>query len=269
MVQFTAFKIHYRERAFPVIEGGHYRVPDAFPVISGRFETVDDKLDEMRLVSVKLCDFRKFADFAVDTDLGVPALAELVEEFLVVSFPSFDQRSQEIAFLSVVVLHDEIYDLLVGIADHFLACGRGVCPRCLGIQEPQEVVDFSDGSDSGARIVPCGFLFDGYYRAEPGYAFYLRFLENAHELFGVCGESIHISPLPFCVNGVECQGRFSAAAQSCDHHEAVAGDGKRHSFQVVRPGSAYFYIFCIVVVHIIAFVIPVLPADLSFALRMT
>ena len=48
---------------------------------------------------------------------------------------------------------------------------------------------------------------------------------NAHEMLGVSGQCVHISPLAFSINGVEGQGGFSASAQTGDNDKLAARDG--------------------------------------------
>ena len=126
VVQAGCLRIHDGEGAFSVVECRHYRVPDAFLVVSCRLETVDDQFDEMGLVPVQLGDFRKVFQFSVNADLCVAAPAELVEQFFVMTFTAFDQRGQEVTFPSPVIFYDEVYYLLVGVTDHLPAGGRGV-----------------------------------------------------------------------------------------------------------------------------------------------
>ena len=128
MVHIPRLLVHHREGTFPVVERGHHGVPYALLVIACRLEPVYDKLYEVGFVSVKLGDPREVTDFTVNAHLGVSSPAQLLEELLVMSFAAFDQRGQQVAFASLVVLYDELHDLLVSVADHLLPGRGGVCP---------------------------------------------------------------------------------------------------------------------------------------------
>ena len=87
----------------------------------------------MWLVAVQGVNFVQFAEFAVNTHLGISAFAHLLDQILVVSFASTHDRSEKVAFASSVILHYQGYDLLVRVTHHFLACLGRVCCGGAGI----------------------------------------------------------------------------------------------------------------------------------------
>ena len=187
VLEFSGFHVHDGEGTLAEVQGSADGVLDSLLIPCGGLELVHYELYEMRLVPVKGGDLGKVADFGVYPCLCVSALAELFEELLVVSLAPFHERRKQEAFPFPVVLHDQGYYLLVGVPDHRLSCGRGVCSRCLGIQEPQEIIYFGDGAYSGSRVVAGSLLLDGDDGAESRDALHIRLLKNAHELLCVCG----------------------------------------------------------------------------------
>ena len=243
MAQFAALLIQDGKRAFSEIECRHDRTLDPLLILCRRLQTVDHKLDEMRLVAVQGCDFVQFAEFSVYADLRVAPFPHLFEQFLVMSLASLHQRRQQVAFTVLVVFNDQIHYLLVGVSDHGLACLRGVGCGCACIKQSQEIVYFGDGADCRTGIVSRGLLFYCDDRAQTGDGLHLRLLEDAHEMLCICRKGIHIPSLSFRIYGVERQGRLSAAAKSCHHDKLPAGDRQCRSLQVVGLRPYYFYIF--------------------------
>ena len=74
ILHFPVFGVHDGEFAFPLCEGGHYRVPYAFFIFVFRLQLVDDQFDEVRFVPVQRAHFFEKPDF--------PVYAHLVESFL-------------------------------------------------------------------------------------------------------------------------------------------------------------------------------------------
>ena len=199
----------------------------------------------MRSVAVDHSHVRQVFHLPVHSHLGISSAAQLLEQLFVMAFAAPYEGGKEIAFLPVIVFHDKGHYLLVSIPDHFLACGRGVCAGCLRIQQPEEIVYLCDGPYSGARIVPCGLLLYCDDGTQSCYAFYFRFFQYPHKLLCVCRQRVHIASLPFGIYRVERKGGLAASAQSCDHDKFVPRYRKRHILEIVRPGSAYFDVFCL------------------------
>ena len=152
------------------------------------------------------------------------------------------QRSEQQAFAALVVRHYQIHYLLVGVAHHLLAAYGRVCGGGAGVEETQEVGDFSNGSDGGPGVVAGGFLFYGDDGAEALYAFYLGLVEDPHKVLGVGREGVQIAALAFGVDGVECQGALAAAADARNYRKRAARDIHVHVLQVMGIGATYLYI---------------------------
>ena len=78
----------------------------------------------MALVAVQSLDLVQRQDIPVHPDIGVAALAQLVEQFAVMSLSAHDQRSEQIALLPLIFIHYQVHDLRVGVADHLLPRDR-------------------------------------------------------------------------------------------------------------------------------------------------
>ena len=161
------------------------------------------------------------------------------------TFASTHDRSEKVAFASTVIIHYQRHDLFVRVSHHFLACLRRVGCGCAGIEQTQEVIDFSNGSHGRTRVVSGGLLLDCDDRAETADGFHLGLLKDAHEVLGVGGKSVHIASLALCVDGVECQRGLAASAQACDYHELVAWYGQTRAFEVVRLRAGDFYVLLV------------------------
>ena len=142
----------------------------------------------------------------------------------------------------MVILNDKRHDLLVCIAYHRLAGFWRVCGRGARIQQTQKIIDFGYRAYGRARIVACGLLLDGYYRAKACDGFNFRLFQNAHEMLRICGKRIHVSALAFCIYGVKGKRRLSASAESGHYYKAVSGNRQVDPFQIMGFGPFDFYI---------------------------
>ena len=107
-----------------------------------------------------------------------------------------------------------------------------------GVEHPQVIVNFGDGTYGGARAARGGLLLNGDGRRESLDGIHVGPLHLIEKLAGVGGKRFHIAALALGIDGVECQRRFSRAAQSGDHRKAVTGDFDRDVLQVVLAGAA-------------------------------
>ena len=103
----------------------------------------------------------------------------------------------------------------------------------LAEEDAQEVVDFSDGADRGARVAARGLLFQ---RDGGGKSFDLvdvRLVHLREELAGVGGKGFHIPALAFRIDDVERECGFARSRRAADDHKFVAGDVEREVLEVV------------------------------------
>ena len=249
MAQGVRTALQHSDGSLSKVQGGHDRIPDPLGVTFGRFEFIDQQFDEMALVAVQCIYLIQGLDFSVHPYLRIATSPELVEQLAVVSLAAPYERSQEIALLPLVALHDQVHNLLVGIADHLLAGSRGISPGSPCVEQAEEIEYLRDGSDCRAGIVACGLLLYRNDGAEAVDAFHLRLLEDSHEVPGIGGQGVHIAPLAFGIDGIEGKGRLPAAAESGHHDELIAGDVHVHTFKIVGLGPTYLYIFLAFTAH--------------------
>ena len=134
--------------------------------------------------------------------------------------------------------------MVFGIFYHFLArdVRIGLTGACE--EQTQKVVNFGSGAHGGTWIFIGGFLLDGDYRAKSRDFIHIGTFHFSKEAAGVGRESFYVTPLSFGKDGVEREGRFSAAAQSGNYRERIAGNGYIYILEVVYACAVHFYIFC-------------------------
>ena len=99
------------------------------------------------------------------------------------------------------------------------------------------------GAHGGAGIRGGGLLLDGDGGREAADLVVARLVHLADKLARVRGERLHVAPLAFRIDGVESQGRFSAAADTCDYHEFISWDANINIFQVMLACAINLNIF--------------------------
>ena len=118
------------------------------------------------------------------------------------------------------------------LLDQF-ARGRGVGLADAGVEEFQVFVDLGAGAHGGARVVRVHLLFDGDGGREACDALHIGLIESAHELPCIGTQALHITTLPFGIQGVERQGRLTRSRQAGDDHQLVLRNLQTDAFQVV------------------------------------
>ena len=205
MLKFPGFQVHHRHGALSAPQRNGHRILHTLVVPRHWLQPIYHQFNEMRLVSVQCRDGREVMQFTVNAHLCETTFTQLVEEFPVMSLPAPDQRRQKVAFPAIVIVHYQTDNLLVRIAHHFFPRHRRVRPGRPGIKQTQEVENLGDSPHRGTRIVSGGLLLNRDNRAKAVDFIDFRLFQNAHEMLGVCGQSIHITPLAFGINRVESQ----------------------------------------------------------------
>ncbi len=73
---------------------------------------------------------------------------------------------------------------------------------------------------------------------------HIRSLQITQEISGISRKCFDITALSLGKNRIESQRRLSAAAQSCNHRQFIAGDCYIYIFQIVHPCAVHIYLFC-------------------------
>ena len=149
--------------------------------------------------------------------------------------------------MSFVITEDEVHNLVFGVFHHFFACLKRIGLAGTGIEQTQEVVDFGDGTHGGTWVFVRGFLLNANNGAQPRNFIHVGAFQVVQKVAGIGRECFDVAPLTLCIERVEGQRRFAAAAQSRHNRQAVAGNGYVHVFQVMNAGAQYFYLWFILV----------------------
>ncbi len=155
------------------------------------------------------------------------------------AFTATDEGGENGDLFVLVFFVDIIDDLFLAELDHFLTGIVRMGFADTGVEEAEEVIDLRHGSDRTAGVLVRRLLFDGNNGAKAGDLVHVRSFHIADELPGVGAEAFHIASLPFGVDGVESQRRFTAAADTGDHDQLIFGDADVDVLQIVHPCSGY------------------------------
>ena len=132
-----------------------------FLVLSRHFESVHDKFDRVVLVSVELHAEGNLAQFPVDSHVQVTFLSQVLKEVFVVTFSVLDHGRQEVDFVPVIAVQNQLQNLVDGVLDHGLARNVTVGIGGAGIKQSQIVVNLGGRSNGRARVLVGGLLAYG------------------------------------------------------------------------------------------------------------
>ena len=153
--------VEQQDESIALLHGHAEALLEAWPVVDADHELVDDHLNAVHLVSIQLHAAADLHQLAVDAHVEVALLAHLLEEFLVVPLAVANEWRQQIHLPAVILLHDQLQNLLLGVLDHLLAAEVGVGLASAGVEQAEEVVDLRRGADGGAWVAVRRLLLDG------------------------------------------------------------------------------------------------------------
>ena len=224
-----------------MLEGLSHALFQALLVLALYAELVDDHFDVVIFVAVEAHTVFHGSEFAIDAHIEESLFANALKEFLVVAFALFDQGRKEIDLAVGIVGQDTLEDLLLGVLHHFLPADVGVGIARTGIKQAEEVVDFGDGADRGARIFIGGLLLNADDGRKSGDFINVGAFEIVEEVARIGRKGFDVAALSFGIKGVESQRRLSTAAQTSDHRHGVAREGDIDVLQVVNARTEDFY----------------------------
>ena len=201
----VGLRIEDGDRALSHVQGHHHGIPDALLVPGSRFELVHHEFDEVGYIPVQGFYFGKMADLPVDAHLRVSLAAQRVEKLAVMALAPSHQGSEQQAFPACIFLDYKVHYLLVRIADKFLPRDRRIGRGRPGVEQAEEIRNLGYGAHGTPGVVAGGLLLYGDDGAEALDAFHLRLVQDAHEMFGIGRQRIHVTPLAFGIYGVESQ----------------------------------------------------------------
>ena len=138
-----------------------------------------------------------------------------------------------------LAVEDVAEDVLDGMGLHFQPAHGGIGPADAGEEEPQEVVDFRGGGDSGAGVPDVHLLLDGDGRGDALDHLHVGLGHAAQELAGVRRQALGEPALALGEQRVEREGRLPAPGDARDHHEPVPRDLHRYVLEVVDLRPSY------------------------------
>ena len=168
-------------------------------------QPVDDGLNGVIFVAVKLDLLVDLANFVVDTHAYKARFAHIFKYLLVVPL-AVDNQGRE--HLDAAVCRHPLYafyDLLRRLRLHRPAADWAVRGAHAREEQAQVVVDFGDGADGGARVVADALLIDGDGGAQPFNLVHSWLFQLPQELARVCRKRLHVAPLPLGKNGIKGQ----------------------------------------------------------------
>jgi hypothetical protein len=170
----------------------------------GRFEedSIDDGFDGVVFAAIKQEWVSEVANLAIDT--GTKALlVQLIEQIFELAFAAADDGGHDGYALAFAEFEDARNNLLGCLAGDGTAAVGAMRRTHRGIEEPQVVVDFSDGTDRGTRAAAGGLLLDGDSRRQAFNRVHIGPLNLIEKLSRVGGKGFDVATLAFSVDGVE------------------------------------------------------------------
>ena len=129
-------------------------------------------------------------------------------------------------------------DLFLGIFHHFLSRKIRISNSCTGIEQTEIIINLCR-----CPTVERGFLFVVFCSMEiTGLSPVILSTSGAPTLpkiTGICGKGLNVSPLPFGKDGIECQRRFTASAQSGYHRQGCSVEFRHLYLSSCVHGTVY------------------------------
>ena len=99
--------------------------------------------------------------------------------------PVLYHGSQDKDFLNIKFLKDKIYDLFIGIPDHFFSGHIRISIRSAGIKQSEKVIYLGCGAYCGSGILVGRFLLNADNRRQACYFVHIGSFHISQELTGV------------------------------------------------------------------------------------
>ena len=145
------------------------------------------------------------------------------------------QRGQKGEACAVGVGECALHHVVGRMALHLAAAdGRYGVPDA-GKEHAQVVVNLRACAHRRTRVAARHLLLNGDGRRQTLDVVAFGLVHTAQKLAGVGREALHVAPLPFGIERVESQRRFTRARESGNHHQFVARDVYVDVFEVVHP----------------------------------
>ena len=196
----------------------------------------------MLQIFIQLDFLRQFVKISVDHYAHIAAFTCLGKDFLMAPLSAAHHRSQKLDPGSLRQFHDMIHHLIHRLAGNHLPAFGTVGDSDPRIEKPEIIIDLRHRPHRGAGISVGGFLIDGYGRGQSFDTVHIRFLHLPQKLPGIRGQTFHITPLSFRINGVKGQGAFPGTGKPRQDHKFISGNIHVEAFQIIFPCPPYFNI---------------------------
>ena len=113
--------IHHRHHLVALLQSRFDTVAKTRDILIAGTQTVYHQLDRVIAIAVELHAVSQFGELAIDPYIEITLLAQILEEFLIVSLTILDDRGEDGDLATLILLRDHIDDLLTRIFHHLLA----------------------------------------------------------------------------------------------------------------------------------------------------
>ena len=156
----------------------------------------------MVLAAVERKRLGEVGGLAIDA-CAKPLLIKLIQQILKLTLSASNDGRHHGGALAAAQLQNALNDLVGGLAGDGAAAVGAVRRAYRGVEKAEVVVDFSNGSDSGAGAAAGGLLLDGDGGAEALDGVHIGALNLIEKLPCVGGERFHVPALALGVDGVK------------------------------------------------------------------
>ena len=221
----VALVIFYRHHALTVLHCRCHGIFQTFQVDLIHHDLIHHDLDVVHLVAVNAHPDRDLPDLPVYPGRNKTILPQVLEQFPVMPFTSLHHgRQQKNTFPGEILLQQFQY-LLVGIFHHPASRFVGISHSRAGVQQTQKVINLRGRPYRGTRILVCRLLLDRDHRAQSRDLIHVRTFHSSQETACISRKSFQIPSLPFGIDCVKRQRRFTTTAQAGNDRQFIAGNG--------------------------------------------
>ena len=187
----------------------------------------------MLFVAIQFDFIVQVDDFAIHPGADETGLADFLENGLVRPFASAHHRGQNQNPLAFGQFLNRFNNLLRRLLDDDPPANRAMRNADSGIQKPQVVINFGNGTHRRAWIVTGRFLVDGHSRGKAVDVVHIRLVHLPDELARIGRKRFDITTLALGKNRIKRQRRLARAGKTGNDHQFIARDFDGDIFQIV------------------------------------
>src|SRR5690554_3061406 len=152
-----------------------------------------------------------------------------------------NQTRKQSYFFTLKSSLDEVFDLVVGIADNFFTGIIAISSRRSAGSYRENIRNFGNGTDGGSGAFGSGFLLNGNYRRKSINLIHIGSFQTTKKLPCISRKGFDVSSLSLRIYGIKSERRFSTAAQTCDNYQFFSWDFYVDVLEIMFSGSVNFY----------------------------